>query len=132
MSEITKQDLLDLKSDIKSDLQGELSDLKTELRAEFKGDIDNLRAELRADFRASIASAVELIIGEIGIRSSEVNARFDRQDATFLMYSKQLSAGGKAIAAITEWSAKADADYRDLLSGFTDLRIRLAKIDAGS
>jgi hypothetical protein len=117
MSEITKQDLLDLKSEITS-----------ELRAEFKEGLNNVRA----DFRASITSAVELIIGEIGIRSTEVNARFDRQDATFLMYSKQLSAGGKAIAAITEWSAKADADYRDLLAGFTDLRIRLAKIDAGS
>lgn len=95
-----------------------------------KQDLLDLKSELKTDFREAITSAVELLITEMGIRFAEVNGRLDRVDATLQMHGKQIAAGTKAIAALTEWSSKADADYKQVLTRLADLTVRVVKIES--
>ena len=69
------------------------------------------------------------ILGEMGTRFGEVNGRLDRMDATLHMHGKMIAAGTKTIAGFTEWTGKADSDYRRVLDELADMKIRLAKLE---
>ena len=83
----------------------------------------------KTDLQFALDGAVQTIITEMGVRFSEVNQRLDRIDATLILHGKQLGAGARSIASLTEWTAKADADYTRVLEELTELKQRIAKLE---
>lgn len=58
-----------------------------------------------------------------------VNERLDRIDATLQLHGRQVAAGARSIAALTEWASKADADYTRVLAELAELKARVAKLE---
>jgi hypothetical protein len=102
---------------------------RDELRAELAATKDELKADLRSDFRSALDGAVQTIITEMGIRFGEVNQRLDRMDATLVLHGKQLGAGARSIASLTEWVSKSDPDYTRVLAELADVKLRLKHLE---
>lgn len=81
----------------------------------------------KADLEFALGGAVQTIITELGIRFGEVNQRFDRIDLTLANHSKQLAAGTRSIAGLTEFTSTANADYVRVLGELTELKLRVEK-----
>jgi hypothetical protein len=84
---------------------------------------------IRVELRNSLDRVVDTMITEMGVRFGEVNGRLDRIDATLVNHAKQLGAGTRAIAGLTEWTSKADADYTRVLAELADLKSRISKLE---
>ena len=88
--------------------------------------------ELKEALRESGDRIVQSLITELGIRFQEVTERLDRIDASLTLHGKQLGTGARAIASLTEWTSKADADYVRVLAEMADLKLRVAKLEGKS
>ena len=66
---------------------------------------------------------------EMGQRFDRVDVRLDRIDATLVLHGKQLGAGARAIAGLSEWVGKADADYNRVLAELAEVKRRLEKLE---
>ena len=84
---------------------------------------------IRAELRTGLDRVVDTVITEMGVRFGEVNGRLDRIDATLVNHAKQLGGGTRAIAGLTEWTSKADADYTRVLAELADLKSRISKLE---
>jgi chromosome segregation ATPase len=58
-----------------------------------------------------------------------MNKRLDRIEAKLALHGRQIAAGARSIAGLTEWTDKADKDYVRVLAELALLKSRLDRIE---